>query len=615
MLVIGLVFFGLPATVSIVGYLAQSWLPDNILTMDEVTVLYQDGVTPPSRNAGWRPGVLPDDWRHADTQSHNAWYRFALDLNVSPNRLWAIFLPTINMNTAVYLNGHLLGDGGRFDAPMTRNWNTPQYFMIPNGMLNTGENIVVIRIAALSPGSGYLGKVHLAPDEVLRPAYELRYFLKVTIARILTGSMVVMGFFMGVLWYLHRRDSVYGWFSLVLFVWAIHNLNLFVTHIPTSSHVWEWLWFTTMAWFVILVTLFVHRFTGVERHLLEGGLVIAGTIGAIALLLVPESLLPTVGHRVVDTLSLLLGIYPASLLMYEYRKQRDVGAYLLLLSGLLLIVFGVHDWLMLNDFVSRENGLMMHYAAPVPLLIFSWILLTRFVKALDEAERLNIELGMRVAEKHQELERNYQRLRQMEKEQVLIMERERIMREMHDGMGGHLISTLSMVETSNASREEILDALHGALDDLRVMIDSLDPVEDDLNSVLAMYRSRIQPRLERSNIMMRWHVSDIPRVSGLGPEKVLQVLRILQEAISNIIKHAKASEIRILTREMNSGDLPGVIVEIQDNGRGMREPASGGRGLDNMRRRAERIGALFELISDDSGTRVSLWLPIATADP
>lgn len=607
---IWLLFFGIPLIVTLKIYTSQSWLPENIITIDKVDRLYQDVPYPPPGHASWLQGRLPDDWRRAGPGSRNAWYRFSLDLNLPPNRLWAIFLPSIDMNVAVYLNGHLLGDGGRFAPPMARNWNTPQYFVIPNGMLNSGENRFEIRIAALSEETGYLGEIHLAPDEVLRPAYETRYFIKVALPRLIAGSMLVMSLFMGILWYLRRSEPVYGWFSIVLLVWAVHNANLFVTNIPVSNHLWDWFWFVTMAWFVIVVTVFVHRFLDRQRPRLERYMMLTGLAGSVLLLMLPDSLLYGAGYGMVDNLSLLLGIYPASLLMYEYRKQRDAGTYLLLLSGLLLIVFGVHDSLMLNGFISRENGLMMHYSAPLPLLVFSWILLTRFARALETAERANVELAMRVEEKHRELEANYKRLRQMERDKVLVMERERIMRDMHDGMGGHLISTLSMVEVSDTSREDILDALHDALDDLRIMIDSLDPVEEDLTTVLAMYRSRIQPRLERSHIAMRWHVTDIPRIPGLGPEKVVQVLRILQEAISNVIKHAGADEISILTRELRYRGVQGVAVEIHDNGTGMTGTGVNGRGLSNMRRRAEQIGAVFDLDSDKAGTRVSLWFPL-----
>jgi signal transduction histidine kinase len=267
---------------------------------------------------------------------------------------------------------------------------------------------------------------------------------------------------------------------------------------------------------------------------------------------------------------------------------------------------------MLNQFVSRADGLMLQFAAPLPLMIFSWILLTRFVQVLDEAESLNVDLEHRVEIKRIELEKNFQKLQELEKKSVLVHERERIMRDMHDGMGGHLVSTLSMIEASEGDHEDISQSLRDALDDLRVMIDSLDPVDDDLTTVLGMYRSRIQPRLEQSNIKINWKVTDIPNIPDLGPEKVLQVLRILQEAISNIIKHANADQITVQTEEVTtSGGNSSVYVRISDDGKGMETMNVSGRGLKNMRRRAEQIGAELEIESHTSGTTVSLKLSLS----
>lgn len=120
-----------------------------------------------------------------------------------------------------------------------------------------------------------------------------------------------------------------------------------------------------------------------------------------------------------------------------------------------------------------------------------------FVRARNEAETLNRELEQRIREKSAELERNYQRLRELERQQVLDEERRRIMRDMHDGMGGHLVSTLALAESGATKSETIAEALRAALNDLRLMIDSLDPVEGDLTLVLGMFRARLESQLAR----------------------------------------------------------------------------------------------------------------------
>ena len=69
------------------------------------------------------------------------------------------------------------------------------------------------------------------------------------------------------------------------------------------------------------------------------------------------------------------------------------------------------------------------------------------------------------------------------------------MADMHDGIGGQLISKLSLVENGEASKEQVAAALRECIDDLRLAIDSLEPAGDDLLPVLGNLRYRLEPRL------------------------------------------------------------------------------------------------------------------------
>ena len=188
------------------------------------------------------------------------------------------------------------------------------------------------------------------------------------------------------------------------------------------------------------------------------------------------------------------------------------------------------------------------YAVSAVVLLTGVTNMLDFARAMGEAERLNRELEQRVRDKHAELERNYEALHALESGRAVAEERERIMRDMHDGMGGQLVSTLAMVESGRGSARAVADALRDALDDLRLVIDSLDPVEGDLGAALGQVRHRLEPRLERNGIRFDWRVLDLPAVSDLGPERVLQVLRIVQEAIANVVKHASASTVTLRHR-------------------------------------------------------------------
>src|SRR5450830_1849204 len=186
------------------------------------------------------------------------------------------------------------------------------------------------------------------------------------------------------------------------------------------------------------------------------------------------------------------------------------------------------------------------------------------------------------------------------------------MQDMHDGLGSSLVSALRVVEHGHMNEAEVAQVLKGCIDDLKLAIDSMEPVEADLLLLLATLRFRLGPRLQSTGITLRWEVNDVPPLNWLDPKNALHILRILQEAFTNIIKHTHATEIRVATGVQNDQ----VVVTITDNGQGftpeslLKGDGVSGKGLSNQRRRAQAIGAEIHWESDQAGTRVTLQLPI-----
>lgn len=196
-----------------------------------------------------------------------------------------------------------------------------------------------------------------------------------------------------------------------------------------------------------------------------------------------------------------------------------------------------------------------------------------------------------------------------ERERTLLLERQRLMHDMHDGVGSHLIALLRMAESGTASPAAMADLLRGAIEELRLTIDSLEPLEHDLVTLLATLRNRVGRRLEGAGLVLEWAMADMPPLPWLEPAQALQVLRLVQEAITNVVKHARARTLRV-----SAGPAGGALeVCIADDGCGF-DPATAnaGQGLAGMRKRAQALGA--ELLVDaapGAGCRVRLRLPSA----
>jgi signal transduction histidine kinase len=207
-------------------------------------------------------------------------------------------------------------------------------------------------------------------------------------------------------------------------------------------------------------------------------------------------------------------------------------------------------------------------------------------------------------------------MRELEEIRVVASERERIMREMHDGVGGHLVSILAMVEKGRARRSEIASSLRSSIDDMRMVIHSLDPNVDDLNVLLGIFRRRNEQRLRAHGLRACWEIEDLPTLGRLGRTEYLHILRILQEAVTNVARHAEAENVRVRAGvgEDDQGRA-GVLIEVMDDGIGIGSNPSTGRGRVNMERRARMIGGALRIDSTSEGTRVELWIPENPTDP
>lgn len=233
----------------------------------------------------------------------------------------------------------------------------------------------------------------------------------------------------------------------------------------------------------------------------------------------------------------------------------------------------------------------------------------RVARALAESQRMNAELEERVRQKEQELERNFELLERLSREAAVTEERHRIMTDMHDGIGAQLISALCLAESEHASPRDVAAVLRECIDDLRLTIDSLDATDNELLPVLGNFRYRIEGRLRALGIELEWRVGDFPALPYLSARTLLHVLRILQEAFANVLKHADARRVRLETGLVPS--QPRVFIRVSDDGRGFAPSQPEGRGLGNMARRAAAIGGELRVSSTAEGATVELLLPMA----
>jgi signal transduction histidine kinase len=252
---------------------------------------------------------------------------------------------------------------------------------------------------------------------------------------------------------------------------------------------------------------------------------------------------------------------------------------------------------------------LLPYTVLGPALMTQITMSGHLVRGRNEAEAQTSSLERLLKQREAELAESYARLREAEQQQTLNEERRRLTQDMHDGLGSSLVTALRVAQKGTLSTASMEEVLRGCITDLKLTIDSMEPVNADLLLLLGTLRFRLGPRLTEAGVELLWEVTDVPKVDWLDARNSLHILRILQEAFANILKHTRASQIRVTTAASGDGWLS---VTIADNGTGFDTTAAqsgGGRGLANQRRRAEAIGGEIVIASSPEGTRLSLRIP------
>ena len=202
-------------------------------------------------------------------------------------------------------------------------------------------------------------------------------------------------------------------------------------------------------------------------------------------------------------------------------------------------------------------------------------------------------------------------------------ERRRLRRDLHDGLGPTLAGLTLRVDTArntvgrDPSVDGVLLALRGevqeaVLDVRRVVEDLRPPALDELGLVGAM--EALAGRVTGGSPLLR--VSTSGRLPPLAAATEVAAYRIVQEALTNAVRHAAAGAVCVhLDADTGRGLLR---VTIEDDGVGCPEQASGrGNGLSTMRERAEEIGGALRVTDRPcGGTQVAATLPVLpAADP
>ena len=589
---------------------AGAWAATVELTQAQATISV-DGTTVE------REVVLPYHWdRLHATHAGDGVFDLRFAMSPDPTRPYGIYFPRVGNTAEIWLNGALLARLGDLSRPNSDDYSKgPQYVAIPPRLLQQ-DNLLRVRLHADAGRRGGLATVLVGPESEVGPAFRYAFRWRVTASQAITiFSLLVAAVALGLWltqadledWNLNRRDGLYLTAALAELCWSVRVGDVTIEQNPVPWPWWGVVMTAVFAGWICCSALFAHRVAGWHRHrsMPAVRIIVAAVFGSSIL----ASTLSFTLQRPIF-LTTWLGFANAFFLAYTTfyffaaLRRPEPARLMVAIAGAVNLAIGVRDWLAVRINGSYADSTWIRYSSALFALTLGYIVITRFRTVSGQARDLMANLAARVAQKEAELQRSYERVEQLAREQERAAERTRILRDLHDGVGSHISSAIRQLQSGKASADDVLQTLRDSMDQLKLSIDAMHVPAGDITVLLANLRYRLEPRFAASDVELQWNVDLIPPLQRLDANAMRQLQFMVFEALSNVLQHAGASMLRIEASALATG----ARLRIVDNGKGFDVDAPLRNGLASMRARAALIGAVLTLASEPGRTVVEILL-------
>ncbi|MFE8697282.1 sensor histidine kinase [Cytobacillus sp. FJAT-53684] len=204
-------------------------------------------------------------------------------------------------------------------------------------------------------------------------------------------------------------------------------------------------------------------------------------------------------------------------------------------------------------------------------------------------------------------------------QEIISQERNRLARELHDSVSQQLFAASMMMSAINETKSKtddretkqlkmVEEMIHQSQLEMRALLLHLRPVALKGKTLQEGIEELLFELSQKVTMDIKWKVEDFPLDKGIEDH----LFRILQESVSNTLRHAKSTTLEVLLIQRDEF----VILRVVDDGIGfnVEEAKAGSYGMQNMYERAVEVGGSMKIISlKNSGTRLEVRVPIMSA--
>lgn len=571
-----------------------------------------------------RAGYEPDPNYKARLDGSPSQVRFEIPFEVDdPRRDLALYLGARRSIQEIRLNGAIVKPNVPLDNFSGGAGWEPVFYMLPAAELRAGENLATVLVA--SEGFAHVfPEFQVGPAEAVARAFGYGKLFNVDLPLVAVGILLFTALLCLVVnWPAEDRPRVRA-LVVLLVAWAIGSYAVaFSPPFAISREA------TILAYYSLANALpcaaayyIAHQVAAPQwlRRALGWGwfatqaFMVAATALAMGGWVDPRQWLGTFPTLSLATTA-LAGIGGVLLLMGALAREggRHWLERVVLMVCLTALLVDAADAALKLHVPFLPSLPLTFYAAPLAGLLLGLGMVASLAREATLARRVvsnaNAVLAERLAVREAELAAVHEREKALLARQAASDERQRIVRDMHDGVGGSLLGLQMQLRHGDPPRERIEQAVASSLADLRLMVDALDQPEATLSEALLGFERRLREQLQGAGIALVFEVSLDDADLALGTRATLHLLRLLQEAVSNACRHARARTIAVRVRRAGAG----LELAVEDDGVGIDPQAAPGRGLAGMRARAAEIGAGIEIERAAPGTRVRVVLPVRDA--
>jgi signal transduction histidine kinase len=543
--------------------------------------------------------------RSSDVQSGNQflWGRMTFDRAQVGSKPLAIYTIGNRDQWKVFVNGQELFRNYASPEDGVQSWYRPFLIVVPDKILKNGTNEILFQ------NSGWrdlaVGRTSIGPQDILVKDYDAQMLLRINGPIMANAMMAILGAYAFILWAVRRREKELLFLTLTSVFWLVRNYHFYTDKLPIAPEAFAAITHISLYFAAAASASFGISYLKTPHHqkiilaMFGFGIVIS----FLHLILPLSPLVMMIATFVIALMTSIIGTIGT----FRTRSFEHLMVSVVMAS---IIISSTHDFGRNEDLWDGAGFYFQPYVGFFFTAVFLLSFGRRAQKAFVALETTKEALEDRVTQVASELAVSEQERRILQVNQAVADERVRLMREMHDGIGSNLLTALAIAENQSQS-EATIKTLRRALSDLKITVDSLEPIEGDIVVLIGNLRHRMARDLQDAGLNCAWEMKECRPIRWLDATSALHGVRIVQEAIGNVIEHSGANQIRIGCYEEVRSGKNGVTVFVSDNGCGFdHKGETNGKGIANMKARAQAINAILDLRSErKAGATITLWLP------